>query len=636
MKRISGLWKLVAAMAAIVGGLTLAFADGPKEPPPPATQQPSSGDPFAGPETPTNPHPFPPPAEMPSQKKAAEKPSQQLFPLTAPPTSQQSAAPHGNGESPPKIAAPVAFTCKDSARKGWKVVIPGDNPLATPAVVDGKLFIGGGFGSYEFYAFNAKTGKLLWQYQTSDDGPTAAVVDAGYVAFNTESCELEILTTDGKPVWKKWLGDPLMSMPAIADGRLMMAFPDSRGDHEHYLACLELKTGKELWRKKIAGEIITAPLIDDEQVFLATLDGTLYCFHAKDGALAWVDKEKNATSAPTVWQSRCWFSRRQETTATKAGKKVTQQTEQVAVRGLEAKAKVRDLTATTRLADYLDYDKRSGGAMGGAMGGMGGSAKESANQKSDAGVGFSGGGIGVDENNKPVPHLPAASQPPISSDKKPTLAPESGSAANAAPQPPKSSSEKAPIYSGGKGDAKIDQAQSNLGQGSVNGVWSYQGSKPLFYEGRLYAAMGDSLLCVDPKTEKVIWKKTFRPDAKKPEAKRPETKTKDKKSNSQEEQGDEEELLDATVTPPALVNHKVFVGTANGEVACLSAATGKVLWEETIDGSIGFQPVVADGRVYVSTESGVLYCIETGDPKDDGWLMWGANAAHTGIARIRK
>jgi outer membrane protein assembly factor BamB len=33
--------------------------------------------------------------------------------------------------------------------------------LATPAVFDGKVFLGGGFGSYEFYALDAKTGKPL-------------------------------------------------------------------------------------------------------------------------------------------------------------------------------------------------------------------------------------------------------------------------------------------------------------------------------------------------------------------------------------------------------------------------------------------------------------------------------------------
>ena len=346
MRRIDGLWMMGLAAVAIVGWFALASADEPQPPTPSPTQQASPGDTFGS----------PPPTQPP--QNAASKP-----PATNAPSSAQT---QKERPTPPKIAAPVAFTGK--SKKGWKVVIPGDHPLATPAVVDGKLFIGGGFGSYEFYAFDAKTGKMLWQYRTTDDGPTAAVVDGRHVAFNTECCELEILTTDGKPVWKKWLGDPLMSMPAIADGRLMMAFPNSEDD-QHYLACFQLKNGKEVWRKPIAGEIITTSSIDDEQVFLATLDGTLYCFHAKDGTLAWVEKQKNATSAPTLWKGQCWFSRRQEKTATKAGKTVAQQTERVAVRGLEAKAKVRDLVATTRLADYLDYNKRAAGMMGG-MGGM--------------------------------------------------------------------------------------------------------------------------------------------------------------------------------------------------------------------------------------------------------------------------
>src|SRR5260370_36143704 len=73
-----------------------------------------------------------------------------------------------------KVEGPVAFASKEG-KKGWKVVISGRRPLATPAVVNGKVFLGGGFGSHEFYAFDAKTGKQLWQYQTGHDGPTAAV-----------------------------------------------------------------------------------------------------------------------------------------------------------------------------------------------------------------------------------------------------------------------------------------------------------------------------------------------------------------------------------------------------------------------------------------------------------------------------
>ena len=37
-----------------------------------------------------------------------------------------------------------------------------------------RAFLGGGFGSYEFYAFDLKTGQQAWQIQTGDDGPTAA------------------------------------------------------------------------------------------------------------------------------------------------------------------------------------------------------------------------------------------------------------------------------------------------------------------------------------------------------------------------------------------------------------------------------------------------------------------------------
>jgi outer membrane protein assembly factor BamB len=133
----------------------------------------------------------------------------------------------------PRVSPPVPWRSKDGLRNGWKVTIPGRRPLATPALADGRVFLGGGFGSYDFYALDAATGHVLWQYQTEDDGPTAAVVHGRHVAFNTESCALEMLTVEGKPVWKKWLGDPLMSIPAMAGERIYQVYPDSRGDRRH-------------------------------------------------------------------------------------------------------------------------------------------------------------------------------------------------------------------------------------------------------------------------------------------------------------------------------------------------------------------------------------------------------------------
>jgi Ca-activated chloride channel family protein len=435
-------------------------------------------------------------------------------------------------------SGPTPFVTKDGVRKGWKAVLSSNNSLATPAVVGGKVFLGGGFGSHEFYALDAATGKQLWMHRCKDDGPTAAVVEDSYVVFNTESCELEVLTVAGRPVWKKWLGDPLMSMPALQGGKVYMAFPDSKGDRRHYLACFDVRTGEESWRKPIPGEVITAPVLAEGQVYLATLDGTLSCFRQHDGHAMWAGT-KNATSSPVVWNKQSYFSQRQEIGLKEAANLGTRQTERIAAAG--SLGQDWGWSETTVAAPYLDASKRRR------------SAFASANTAADAKVGFS-----------------------VS-----------------------------------KGDAKMAQATANLGKNSVAGVWAYQGSKPFLARGHLYAAMGDTLRCVDARSEKIVWSKTFRPAG-------PGTA--------------QETLTDSVLTPPVLVNDKVFVATTWGEVYCLARVSGKVHWKVAIGEPIIFQPAVADGRVYVPTTAGSLYCLETGDAQDDGWLMWGAGPGHNGMA----
>ena len=253
-------------------------------------------------------------------------------------------------------ATVVPFTTPDGRIKGWKTRIPGGRPLATPAVVDGKVFLGGGFGSHEFYAFDAGDGAMLWQYHTHDDGPTAAIVEDDLVAFNTESCELEVLTLDGRLVWKKWLGDPLMSMPAAGSGRVWMAYPDSRGDRQHHLACFDLRSGESIWARPIPGEIITAPILAAGNVYLTTLEGTVSCFRQSDGEPVWQD-QKLSTSAPAVWNEQCYFSRRDQATV-QPRRPGSSSADGVA--GLSRPRRFGGTVTmgqTTQDADYLDYSK---------------------------------------------------------------------------------------------------------------------------------------------------------------------------------------------------------------------------------------------------------------------------------------
>ncbi len=437
----------------------------------------------------------------------------------------------------PKVPGPSEFRSRDGRFSGWTVRIPGNCSLATPAIKNGRVFLGGGFGSYDFYAFNAADGSLAWHYQTADDGPTAAVVADDFVVFNTESCELEVLTVEGTPVWKKWLGDPLMSMPAVGGGRIFMAYPDSKRDRRHHLACFELGTGKEYWKTPIDGELITAPVLAEGHIHFSTLGGIIYRVRQTDGHIEW-QEPRNATSSPVVWEGECYYSQRKQMIDRHAGHGAVFQTEHISSRSV-LNAAHREYEATSRKADYLDHGKR-----------LHGSARLAASEHLDTKVGFA--------------HA--------------------------------------------KGDSKMHQAMENLGHSSVHAVWAYQGSKPFVSRGRLYAALGDSISSVDPRSQEVYWKKSVGAEG-----------------------GASDELLDSPLTPPAIANGKLFLGSVDGALHCLSAESGDELWNVSIGEPVVFQPAVAGGRVYLGTDSGSLVCFETGDRNDDGWLMWGADAAHNGL-----
>lgn len=237
--------------------------------------------------------------------------------------------PAGSGE-----LEPVSFRTIDG-REGWAIQIPGSRPIATPAYADGLLFVGGGYGSYEFYAINANTGKVAWKIKTADDGPSAAVEEDGYVAFNTESCTVIVVEAKtGKIVWQEWLGDPLMSQPAISDGKLYIAYPGGgrggqhqqrilphgadpgepltvEGEGTHRMLCADLKTGKHIWEYAISADVISAPVLDSNRVVFTCFDGTSYSLDAVTGKLNW--REENAgTSAPIIADGRVIFTAKDE------------------------------------------------------------------------------------------------------------------------------------------------------------------------------------------------------------------------------------------------------------------------------------------------------------------------------------
>src|SRR5712692_1332343 len=336
----------------------------------------------------------------------------------------------------------VSFGTPDG-KNGWVLRLPGERPIATPAYADGMLFVGGGYGSHEFYAVDSETGRIIWKIQTGDDGPTAAVVADGMVAFNTESCTLVVVDERrGRVIWQEWLGDPLMSQPAIDKGILYMAHPAATGRPQkpvefhprpaspggsHRLLAAELSTGRHIWEQEISGDVITAPVISDGTVYFTTFNGTSYALNAADGSVVWV-KANAATSAPVIANGQLY-----ETRKTQAGKETIEGLARVDAKKGEARDK--ELIAKSK-AEYLKA---------GSGGGVALSAE--AVTSLDSSVGFS-----------------------------------------AAPS-----------------SAKLVEANGAVGVNSVVGAWAYQGSRAAVSKGQILNAQGNYINSVRASDGKQSW-----------------------------------------------------------------------------------------------------------------------------------
>ena len=448
---------------------------------------------------------------------------------------------------------PINFRT-NAGRKGWMVRIPGHHRLATPAIATGRVLLGGGFGSYEFYAFDAKTGEKLWQMHTEDDGPTAAVVYDGVVAFNTESCTLIVCdAATGRERWHRWLGDPLMSQPAVVliEDRpyVVMVYPTGGA---HRIAAFDLYSGEKRWETELTLDVISAPIAVDDKIYVSLMNGDIVDIDAATGAILSVDKEAGATSAPWVDGGVLFYSRRDESLPRLDPSEAPQSTEGLdTIASLEGLIDLAECTAIRagEEGDYVrrDYYRRRARYLRSKVESLKAAQLKDELAKADADVGFA-----------QTPH-----------------------------------------------SAKLDVAQEHLGYraSTVGGAWGYQGSRPVVAHGRVYAAIGGVIRAQDRTTGETLW---------------------------------EMELYDETIdyhalTPVAVAGNCVYTATVDGIVLALEATSGAVKWAVRLPSArIEFQPAIQDGRVYIGTAYGWLYCLDAQDPTADGWPMWGGGPGHNG------
>lgn len=205
---------------------------------------------------------------------------------------------------------------------GYRITTGNKSPMATPSISGDRLFVPGGFGSKVYHAFDLNTARPIWTAQLDDDGPSPAACTDSLIVFNTESCTMFVLDQrTGRMLWSHWLGDPLMSTPMVANGRVFSAYPGA-ADHEsragqgsksmrpsHPFACFDLKKGTVLWQVWLDGDVLSTAVADEASIYLTTFPGTLYKL---DQATGRIDAAMGlrATSIPALLGDRIYVTKR--------------------------------------------------------------------------------------------------------------------------------------------------------------------------------------------------------------------------------------------------------------------------------------------------------------------------------------
>src|SRR5947207_13342520 len=147
---------------------------------------------------------------------------------------------------------------------------------SSPAVVDGIVYIGS--NDKAMYAFDAKTGKILWAHNANDGVGSSPAVANGIVYVGSDDNNLYAFNArTGATVWIYTTGGPVWSSPVVANGVVYV------GSNDNVLYALNAVTGRVLWTHTTDNFVSSSPAVVNGVVYVGSEDDKLYAFDASNG-----------------------------------------------------------------------------------------------------------------------------------------------------------------------------------------------------------------------------------------------------------------------------------------------------------------------------------------------------------------
>lgn len=153
-----------------------------------------------------------------------------------------------------------------SGERQWEAQT-GGAVTSSPAVADGKVFAGS--GDRCLYAFDAQTGKQLWRVRTRRPVVASPLYLDGLVYFGSMDGSFRcVRANDGTEVWRVGEQGPISAAAAACGGLVYY------GDESGNLIARSCADGKLSWSSKVSGGIVAAPLLSGDKLIVPVMSAT--------------------------------------------------------------------------------------------------------------------------------------------------------------------------------------------------------------------------------------------------------------------------------------------------------------------------------------------------------------------------
>ena len=230
----------------------------------------------------------------------------------------------------------------DTGEFAWKKATEG-GIVSSPTVETGlrQVFFGSEDGNY--YAVDARDGRISWSYTTGDKIRGGGRLGHGHVFFGSDDGNLyAILANNGRLMWQYDAASPIRTTPFVTNDRVIFgteggevlalelngarkwAFRSKKpfhsspyvdmegvcyiGGFDGFLYAIDANSGYSHWRYRTNGAIISSPTVEGNNVIFGSTDGKLYCVNTQTSKEKWVfDTSKPIVSSPVVHDGNVYF-----------------------------------------------------------------------------------------------------------------------------------------------------------------------------------------------------------------------------------------------------------------------------------------------------------------------------------------